>query len=239
MIPSLALLLPLAAVAPSPADIHPGPVVQWKVSAGGNGHFYQAVSVDPGNGISWTGANDYAAAHHGYLASISSQKENDFVFGLIDDQKYWRPTSTGRYLMGPWLGGSRTPGSKDPKLNWSWVKKDESFAYANWSPGQPDNSDGRENSLEFYSLNPAIRSPQWNDTDTDNPKKGFIIEFDQDPRPPPPVAPLFPNTSGTSPLFLPIAAASALAALILLLGLFIFLARRPRKNNRDLPPFLE
>jgi len=239
MIPFLALLLPLAAAAPNPADIHPGPVVQWKPGDGGNGHFYQAVSVDPGNGISWTDANAYAQGRQGYLATIASQNENDFVFALIDDAKYWRLTSTGRYLMGPWLGGSRTPGSKDPKTNWSWAKKDEAFSYSNWSPGQPDNSDGHEDSLEFYSINPSTRSPQWNDTDTDNPKKGFIIEFDRDPRPPPPGAPIEPIGSRSSPLFLPLAAASALAVLILLIGLFIFLARRPRKSDRDQPPFLD
>ena len=58
--------------------------VQWS----GNGHYYEAISVP--EGISWTNAKTAAELADGYLASITSEAENEFVFGLINDAKFWR-----------------------------------------------------------------------------------------------------------------------------------------------------
>ncbi len=229
--------LPLAATAPSPGDIQPRPVVEWKRSDGGNGHFYQAVAVDPGLGISWKDADAYAQAHGGYLATIASQSENDFVFALVDDPIFWRPTSSGQNLMGPWLGGSQPAGSPSPAQGWHWVANQGTFTYTNWSPGQPDNSDPGEEALEFYSLHAPARSPQWNDTSAGNPKKGFIIEFDTNPNVAAPASPTV-STGNATPLLLPLATGTALAVLILLVGLFVFLSRRSRKNEK-VPPLLD
>src|SRR5436190_21444639 len=50
--------------------------VQWTTAAGGNGHYYQVVSVT--NGISWQQARNAAASMGGYLATVTSAEENDF-----------------------------------------------------------------------------------------------------------------------------------------------------------------
>ena len=52
--------------------------VEWPVSSGGNGHFYEPIIV-PG-GTTWSQANTSANAAGGYLATITSDDENTFVF---------------------------------------------------------------------------------------------------------------------------------------------------------------
>ena len=63
----------------------------------GNGHFYDVVSV-PGT-ISWEDANAAAVDAGGYLATVTFQAENYFVFLLVNNATYWHGSS------GPWLGG--------------------------------------------------------------------------------------------------------------------------------------
>ncbi len=56
-------------------------IVEWSTGVGGNGHLYEAVEAQLG--ISWTEARDAAISKGGYLVTLTSQAENDFVFGLI------------------------------------------------------------------------------------------------------------------------------------------------------------
>lgn len=125
--------------------------VQW----GGNGHFYEAVSVP--EGITWTEARLAAEATGRHLATIGTTAENAFVFSLIDDPLFWNGPS------GPWLGGTQPDGSPEPDGNWQWLTG-EPFGYTNWSPGQPNNAGeiNDEDSLHFWSIDEG-RSPEWND----------------------------------------------------------------------------
>jgi len=69
-------------------------------------HYYDAISTP--SGLNWNFAWDSALGHGGYLATITSQAENNFIFHLVDSSRYWytRP-GTGK-LAGPWLGAPRT-----------------------------------------------------------------------------------------------------------------------------------
>ncbi len=80
----------------------------WPADEGGNNHAYQGVPA--GEVISWTFADRAATLAGGYLATITSQQENDFVFGLIgDDPACWR---CWRYaLHGALVGRLSTGGS--------------------------------------------------------------------------------------------------------------------------------
>jgi Tol biopolymer transport system component len=98
--------------------------VEWPVSSGGNGHFYQAVAT-PGD-IGWDQAQAAAKAAGGYLATITSKAENDFVFALVDRDQFWSRSSA---LFGPWIGGLQPPGSSEPDHGWSWPTG-EKFKYA-------------------------------------------------------------------------------------------------------------
>lgn len=51
-----------------------------------NGHFYDVV-LTPGT-ISWENANDAAALAGGYLATITSEAENAFVYSLVNNGIY-------------------------------------------------------------------------------------------------------------------------------------------------------
>jgi hypothetical protein len=61
--------------------------VQWSVADGGNGHYYEVVSVP--ESIIWSDAKIAAEASGGYLATITSSQENEFVFNLTDNPIFW------------------------------------------------------------------------------------------------------------------------------------------------------
>jgi hypothetical protein len=135
-----------------------GSPIQWPISSGGNGHYYQLVSTS--NQINWTDARDAAIQKGGYLATITSTAENDFVNSL--------GTTDHR-----WIGGSRP----DPSSAWTWVTG-ELFSYANWGPGQPDNqgADGPENYLEIMGT-----TTLWNDfsnTGSGQSIHAYVVEYD-------------------------------------------------------------
>ena len=147
-------------------------LVQWPVAEGGNGHFYEVVPA-PG-GITWGNASLAATARGGYLATITSAEENEFVFHLADqDPIMWN----GGY--GPWLGGIQPAGAIEPAGGWSWVTG-EPFTFQNWAPGQPNNNQN-EDRIHFGGL--ANRSSAWNDVgrNTVNFTRGFAVEYDQHP----------------------------------------------------------
>jgi hypothetical protein len=138
----------------------------------GSIHYYNAVAAPAG--INWNAASDSAQRPGGYLATLTSQAENDFVFGLVDSSAYWyhRPDSD---WAGPWLGGRQRFGSTEPDSGWEWAGG-EPFGYGNWSPGEPDNQDGA-NVLNFGE-SPSSRLSTWNDLSAaDDSIRGFVIEL--------------------------------------------------------------
>ncbi|HUV05142.1 MAG TPA: hypothetical protein VMX94_08540 [Armatimonadota bacterium] len=62
--------------------------VEWSVDSGGNGHWYEAVYVPAS--IMWAAANAAAGSAGGYLATATSEPENQFIYSLISDDKFWR-----------------------------------------------------------------------------------------------------------------------------------------------------
>lgn len=54
----------------------------------------------------------------GYLATITSSEENNFVFELIDHAEFWY--KTGPDDIGPWIGGYQPTGSAEPEGGWTW-----------------------------------------------------------------------------------------------------------------------
>jgi hypothetical protein len=166
----------------------PAAPVQWKITDGGNDHWYEAISAP---GISWSDAAAAANARGGYLATILSQEENEFVFGLVDAPQFWVPSVSS--LSGPWLGGIQPDGSVEPDGGWEWLNSDGGFGvedvggYTNWhppingSPQEPNNfMDLPENALQFKSYNalaPAERSAFWNDeVGSSSLAGGYVVE---------------------------------------------------------------
>ena len=148
--------------------------VQWKVSDGGNGHWYQRIVI-PG-GITWTAARDQATVLGGHLATISTAAENSFVF-----QSSGVSSWATRY--GPWLGGFQTPESVEPGAGWRWVT-DERWTFTNWDGAEPNNgcnTNPDENALQYIDYGAG-----WNDIpdegrcDTEGPVAHFMAEWSAD-----------------------------------------------------------
>ena len=144
---------------------------RWETSAGGNGHWYKAVA--PTDGLIWTEADRLARLQGGYLATITSAAENDFVFSLVHAPEFFAKGS------GPALGGFQQDRAPEPNGGWCWVSG-EPWNYSNWHSNEPNNGKfgaGTEDRLQFYSSQPGTPSAGWNDITRNDPQVGgYIIE---------------------------------------------------------------
>ncbi|WP_040727377.1 DUF4347 domain-containing protein [Thiomicrorhabdus sp. Kp2] len=125
-----------------------------------NGHFYEAVAL-PNGQQTWAAAKVYAESltlygMQGYLATITSQEENDFILSKLPEDG--------------WAGGS----DSETEGTWKWVTGPEAGTifsigndnpvtqtYSNWNSGEPNDSGGNEDALQFYASG-AVPG-QWND----------------------------------------------------------------------------
>jgi VCBS repeat-containing protein len=100
-------------------------------SLGPDNHLYKYVASAL---INWSSSNSAAIAAGGYLATIGSADENDFVFSLLGEERAW-------------LGGS----DAETEGSWKWLGGPDAGtafwisgavgAFTAWAPGQPDNKD--------------------------------------------------------------------------------------------------
>ena len=137
---------------------------QWKSENGGNNHWYEYISTPVGN---WTQSRDFASARGGYLATITSQAEQDFINTLI-------PVNT------IYIGGYQDRSATDyfePSLGWRWVTG-EPWSYTNWASNQPSNSNLNEDVLEILNSN----DKKWNDISGTESRR-MLIEYDTNPIP--------------------------------------------------------
>jgi hypothetical protein len=167
----------------SPPPSCDGPRVVWE----GNGHTYQAICSE---GINWDDAQAEAEARGGYLATITSAEENQFVFSLVDDPVFWY-ANVFNASIGPWLGAFQEPGAPEPG-GFSWVTG-EPFSFTAWSGGEPSNSGGTENRIHFYHVPFPGRGSLWNDVSDFVPINGYVIEWEAVPSTPTPSATTAPT----------------------------------------------
>jgi len=168
-----------------------GTVVQWPASQGGNGHWYKAVLAS--SGITWYNAQNIATSVGGYLATITSAAENEFVYSLVaSNSAYWVYDDAFNQWYGPWLGGFQPPRFSGPAAGWEWVTG-ETWNYTNWCTGEPNDYLVNENALQFIGR-PSITDFCWNDNYGSNEFNSFIIEFDSNPNP------AAPSITTSSPL---------------------------------------
>ena len=149
--------------------------VQWEQ----NGHWYEVI-VLPTPGVSWPDAQAACEAKGGYLATITSAEENQFVFDLtVNTPGAW--AYSAEWAIGPCLGGYQdlnAPDYSEPLGGWRWVTG-EAWEYTNWLGGQPDNWLNFEHRLIFWSYwSPA---PTWNDFNGDEGIINYVIEYDSEP----------------------------------------------------------
>ena len=168
----LTLVVCLVLVAAGVATAVP---VQWEVSAGGNGHYYEAIAA-PVGGISWYDASAQAQGRsylgvHGHLASITSAAETGFLVNNLGGLSNW------------WLGGyqdASAPDYSEPGGGWRWVTG-EPWSYTNWASGEPNNYSGPEYIFGASEAHLVLWSSaaEWNDLNADNVVQqwGYLVEY--------------------------------------------------------------
>lgn len=163
--------------------------VQWPTNAGGNGHFYEAF-LQP-NGILWSNAQTAAVARGGYLATLTSQAENDFAYSLVSGNPgFWVVDGGGG--DGPWIGAYKLAGPTSP-TNWAWVTG-EPFVFTSWGQNQPNNFGGDQNFIQLYSPN-SLTGELWNDAGNSDIQftHSYLVEYDS-----------FTNLTGQTIAFAPL-----------------------------------
>lgn len=163
--------------------------LQTFTNTNGDTHYYHVVYLPNGN-LNWFQAALLADEAGGYLASITSEAENTFLFNLINDDKYffkfpkWVEGSNRmnhhEIMIGPMLGGYQPEDAKVADEDWHWLSG-ESWGYTNWAQNLDDgvidkdprnntqpNDSGSEKSqriLGFGELNQPV--PTWGDYSDD------------------------------------------------------------------------
>lgn len=128
--------------------------VQWA----GNGHWYAYVSAPATFAAARTAAE--ASAHEGltgYLATVTSQEENDFIVASVSA------------ALG-WIGAS----DAEQEGVWRWVTGPEAgqaLVFENWSGGEPNNL-GNEDAAHMNWASGG----RWNDHKIAN-SYGYFVEY--------------------------------------------------------------
>jgi len=163
-------------IASSAAQAQDEPM-QWRVQDGGNGHWYQRVSLT--NEVTWSDASQAAMAGSGHLVTLTSAAEQAWVqANFITGHPTCSPASwaTPRAI---WIGlyqDTTSPSYSEPSGGWRWVT-DEPFAYSNWSASEPNNVDTPANFAGAYG------NGSWDDTRNDAGiycHRGYVIEWSAD-----------------------------------------------------------
>jgi hypothetical protein len=112
--------------------------VQWKVSDGGDGHWYQVTTTNFAN---WSAARLAAEAGGAHLVTISTEGEWNFI----------RPRAVGCYLGG--YQDTTHPDWSEPAGGWRWITG-EAWTVGPWAGFGPDdapcyvnNGDGQQDVL--------------------------------------------------------------------------------------------
>ena len=131
-----------------------------------NGHSYAVFD----NSMMWQEAKEYCEDLGGYLVTITTQEEQEFLDGLI------KKSSKNLYWIGLYLADD----------NWIWVNN-ESFSYSNWNEGEPNAAfEGTEDVVQMFSgVFGNGYLGKWNDSRNDSgggdytlDNVGFICEWD-------------------------------------------------------------
>lgn len=141
--------------------------VQWSSSVGGNNHWYDVVLPASSSFLAWEDARDSANAAGGYLATITSSEENDFVWNLVKNLNF----------SSYWLGGYQTTPGSALETDWNWVTG-ETWDYSNWAANEPNNDYGVQDYLHYWPANGL-----WDDMENGRYMVGYIAESNPVPEP--------------------------------------------------------
>jgi len=155
--------------------------VEWKVSEGGNGHWYQFI---PDVTINWTAASERSVAAGGHLATIAGQAENDFIFNYLNSVSGY--VGDPRELRGPFVGAFQdlaAPDYSEPRGGWRWVTG-EAWSPSNWDDfgkGEPNDTCGCAEPEDVVTIDNRLGVCVWNDSPAAGQyRSGYLIEWEAD-----------------------------------------------------------
>lgn len=108
-----------------------------------NGHYYYVYDLD--TVTTWEEAKEYCESQGGYLATVTSKEEDEFLYSYITDMGF------DSVLFGL--------SDIDQENVWTWVTG-EPFSYENWAPREPNHQGGYEHYGMYYEKN---KDGTWND----------------------------------------------------------------------------
>lgn len=167
------------------------------LSYSGNGHFYEYL---PAGALNWDAAVTAASnrayfGRQGYLATITSQGENDFIaqktqgvgwIGAVDIGRKNGESATNNPAAGDWRWVTGPEGLQDSGKGlplWNGYSPGSSVgAYANWASGEPNNYSESEQVAHIFG--PGSNSGKWNDYPLNwngypfaNNVVGYVVEY--------------------------------------------------------------
>ncbi|MFT3844651.1 MAG: lectin-like protein [Lacibacter sp.] len=154
-----------------------------------NGHFYEFIS----GSFTWAQAKAAAAARsfysmQGYLATITTQGENDFIYQKLGADG-WIGASDDYLQINAATGATTYSNQTNAEGKWYWVtgpagEKGTQFSknnnhpssvssrFMNWNSGEPNNSN-TEHYAEIYS---TAAAGKWNDLGSSS-LLGYVVEY--------------------------------------------------------------
>ena len=127
-----------------------------------NGHYYYVYDLN--TVTTWEEAKQYCKSQGGYLATVTSQEENEFVYSYLRNNFDYESAYFG-------LTDRKEEG------NWVW-DNGEISSYTNWHSGEPNSENPNEDFAMYYY---KYSDGSWNDGDfgnkTVNNGRVFICEW--------------------------------------------------------------
>lgn len=183
----LVFFVAFANVAFGTESVKKSPVpINWQSPAvftlpSGETHWYVAVYL-PAGGLSWDQSRELAEQAGGYLVTLHSDQENEFVYGLVRSRRYWSKSDVSgkTVLNGPFIGGFKPEGAH----SWQWVSG-EKWTYEKWGEGGcSDNAADRAEALVYEGGRGSAMGWEGFASGLDSLEKethGFIIEYEEKP----------------------------------------------------------
>lgn len=157
--------IPLAASADSETGTVYGQFDKSKVPEGAgeyNGHYYYAYNLD--TITNWEEAKQYCEEMGGYLATVTSREEDEFLYAYLQNTFQYENAYFGFT-------------DREEEGNWKWSNGEEG-SYTNWHEGEPNAESAEEDFAMYYYKYPE---GTWNDGDfgggTVNSGTVFICEW--------------------------------------------------------------
>ena len=151
--------------------------IEWALSDSGNGHIYEIVILE--DIISWDDANQVALSRGGYLVTLKTPEENQFITSAFQF------AGSGQ----SWIGlrqDRRADDYEEPASGWYWVTG-EPLGWSNWRANEPGDGGGiGEDWANIWFAGGDATNPSefgtWNDNVLFDIHRSdsFIIEWSDD-----------------------------------------------------------